>query len=72
MKGTPWKRVHGRVIKGPTYTRFRVEVTINNGCGLYEVCVLKNSDLVRFPKLYARTLDAMVVTLANRVGDRAQ
>lgn len=39
MKGTWGKRVFGAVSKTPRNTRFRLEVTLDNGCTIYETIV---------------------------------
>lgn len=71
MKDNPWKRVYGRVIKGPKYTRFRLETVLSNGCTFYVTKVRTNEHLKRYPSVYGRTLDGMIEELTKRLEQRA-
>lgn len=72
MKGTWGRRVYGTVHRGPTYTRFRLEFTLDNQCTFYETAVLPNRELDRYTRLYGHTLNRMTDKLASRVAQRAQ
>jgi hypothetical protein len=70
MKGTWGRRVFGTIQKGPTYTRFHLEITLLNGCPFYQVIEVRNEELAADPRLYKHILDKMTEKLEQRVKDR--
>lgn len=67
MKDTWGRRVWGEVRKGPTHTRFRLEIKLQNECIFYQVIRIPNNELELYPKLYGFTLDRMTEKLDERV-----
>jgi phosphoglycerate-specific signal transduction histidine kinase len=72
MKGTWGKRVFGAVSKTPRNTRFRLEVTLDNGCTIYETIVIPNDELRRYTRLYGHTLNRLTDKLEARIKERHQ
>lgn len=70
MKGTWGRRVYGTVRKGIRYTRFRLEITLQNDLVIYEVRHVPNDELDMYPNLYAWTLNNMTEKLHTRLVDR--
>jgi hypothetical protein len=72
MQGTWGRRVFGTVKRGPKYTRFRLEVKLDNGCTIYETQHVNNNELELFEGLYSFMLDEMTYRLEERIEERAQ
>lgn len=72
MIGTWGRRVYGTVVKGPKFTRFRLDIVLDNQCTFSETCIRRNVDLERYPHLYSWTLDGMTAKLTRRIAQRAQ
>lgn len=72
MEGTWGRRVYGTVTKTPRTTRFRLEVTMDNGCTIFETKILSNEELDRFPRAYGLTLDYLTAKLDARLAQRFQ
>lgn len=72
MQGTWGRRVWGKVVKGPTRTRFRLEVRLQNDCVFFETIIVGNEELERYPNLYGWTLDRMTDKLEERIKERHQ
>lgn len=72
MQGTWGRRVFGVVVKGPKFTRFRLEVKLDNGATISSNIVVPNNELEQFDKLYGYTLNEMVKSLDQRIKERSQ
>lgn len=72
MKGTWGRRVYGSVRKGAKYTRFRLEIVMDNDCTIYETAVVPNDELEQYPTLYPWTLNNLTEKLIKRLEARAQ
>lgn len=72
MVGTWGRRVFGTVKRGPKYTRFRLEIKLDNGCTIYETQLVSNLEIDDFEGLYGFVLDQMTDRLAKRIKERAQ
>ena len=72
MKGTWGRRVYGSVIKGAKYTRFHLEVRLDNGVLTQCNIIQSNHDLERFPDLYGFVLDRMTKEIDQRIHERFQ
>lgn len=69
-KGRWGRRVWGEVHRGSTYTRFHLQITIENGCDFFETLLISNLQLKSQPLIYGWTLDEMTKRLAKRVDER--
>lgn len=72
MEGTWGRRVYGTVSKTPRCTRFRLEVTMENGCTIFETKIVSNLELDRFPRAYGLILDDLTSKLEKRLNERHQ
>lgn len=70
MKGRWGRRVFGRIEKGPTTTRFRLEVQLDNQLVVYRQFIAANEDLKNERGAYQFILDKMTEELSEQVRNR--
>lgn len=72
MKGTWGRRVYGTVTRTPRYTRFHLELQMDNKCTIYEVRCVSNDELNSDPRGYGKMLDYLTAKLETRLASHYQ
>lgn len=72
MENTWGRRVHGSVKKGAKFTRFHLEVRMENNVVATCTIMIPNNELELYPKLYPFTLNRMTEDLDKRITERHQ
>lgn len=67
MQGTWGRRVYGKVSTGTKYTRFRLELVLQNDATIYETTHVANDVLEKYPNIYKWTLDNLTEKLDERL-----
>lgn len=70
MKGTWGRRVFGTVTRGRKFTRFQLELRLQNNCVMTETQLVSNEKLEQYPKAYGYALDLITYKLEMRLAER--